>query len=69
MLRNVDVTVISNEECNASEGTIGGWFTTYELQITNDILRVRATRLGSYQGDSGGPFMIKGRDSDGNFDV
>jgi secreted trypsin-like serine protease len=60
VLRTVDVTVISNEECNASEGTIGGWFTTHEWQITDDILHVRTTRLDSYQGDSGGPFMIKG---------
>ena len=56
VLRTVDVT----KECNASEGTIGGWFTTHEWQITDDILHVRTTRLDSYQGDSGGPFMIKG---------
>ena len=34
VLRTVDVT----KECNASEGTIGGWFTTHEWQITDDIL-------------------------------
>lgn len=35
VLRTVDVT----KECNASEGTIGGWFTTHEWQITDDAPR------------------------------
>ena len=69
VLRNVDVTAISNEECDASDGTIGGWFETYKGQITDNMLCARARRQDACQGDSGGPLVIKGVDSDGESDV
>ncbi len=69
VLRSVDITVISNVECDASEGAIGGWFETYEGQITDNMLCARARKQDACQGDSGGPLVIKGGDSDGESDV
>ena len=69
VLRNVDVTVISNEKCDASEGTIGGWFETYEGQITDNMLCARAIRQDACQGDSGGPLVMKGTDGESDVQV
>ena len=40
-LMSVTVNVISNEECDASEGTIGGWKEDYNGQITDNMLCAR----------------------------
>jgi trypsin len=67
VLQIVAVTVISNEKCDASEGTIGGWFETYEGLITDNKLCAWARRQDACQGDSGGPLVMKG--TDGECDV
>jgi trypsin len=60
-LMEVDVNVITNEECEKSDGDFG----SYEDQITSHMLCAREEGGGedSCQGDSGGPLVIKGADS------
>ncbi|KAL7493437.1 hypothetical protein ACHAWT_002557 [Skeletonema menzelii] len=68
-LQEVEVNVVSNEECNASDGPYG----TYEESggITDNMLCAREEGGGedSCQGDSGGPLVIKGADPNGADDV
>jgi trypsin len=40
-LMSVTVNAITNEECDASEGTIGGWQEDYNGQITDNMLCAR----------------------------
>ena len=54
VLMNVDMSVISNQECDASELIIG--------LITDNMLCARANGIHC-NGDSGGPMIIKGDDS------
>ncbi|KAL7466093.1 hypothetical protein ACHAXS_006390, partial [Conticribra weissflogii] len=60
LLMDVTVNVIANEECEASEGTIGGWEDSYEGQITEAMLCARDEGQDSCQGDSGGPLIVDG---------
>ncbi len=57
-LMEVEVNVITNEECDKSDGEFG----SYEDQITSNMLCAREEGGGedSCQGDSGGPLVIKG---------
>jgi trypsin len=57
---DVNLNVISNEECEASKGDLDGYFMTYENQITDNMLCAWASQRDSCQGDSGGPLIIKG---------
>jgi len=65
VLMNVQVNVISNQECDDSEGTIDGYYDNYNDQITQDMLCAKVDGGGedSCQGDSGGPLVIKGSNS------
>ena len=65
VLMNVQVNVISNQECDDSEGTIDGYYDNYNNQITQDMLCAKVDGGGedSCQGDSGGPLVIKGANS------
>jgi hypothetical protein len=59
----IDVDIISNEECDASEGYVDGTYATYSGQITENMMCAkRSNGQGSCQGDSGGPMVIKGVD-------
>ncbi|KAL7451043.1 hypothetical protein ACHAWC_002895 [Mediolabrus comicus] len=57
-LMEVTVNVITNEECDASDGEYG----SYEDGITSNMLCAREEGGGedACQGDSGGPLIIKG---------
>ena len=59
-LMAVDVNAVSNEDCAASEGMIGGWFQSYEGAITDSMLCAANEGEDSCQGDSGGPLVIEG---------
>jgi len=59
-LMEVEVSVISNEECDASESDEEGWEYDYNGQITdNMICAEHATAKDACQGDSGGPLVIR----------
>ena len=66
-LMEVDVNVITNEECDMSDGEFG----SYEDQITSNMLCAREEGGGedSCQGDSGGPLVIKGADASEDLQV
>lgn len=59
-LMHVRVNVISNEECDASEGSIDGYYDNYNDQITENMLCAKRNERDSCQGDSGGPLVIRG---------
>jgi trypsin len=67
VLMNIEVQVISNEECEASEGSIGGSSLTFDNEITDNMLCAQDYGQDSCQGDSGGPLVI--RDNDGDVQV
>lgn len=59
-LMEVEVTVISNEDCDASEGTEPGWEDNYNGQITDNMMCAEHTEMkDACQGDSGGPLVIR----------
>jgi len=64
VLMNIEVQVISNEECEASEVSIGGNSLTYNGEITDNMLCAQDYRQDSCQGDSGGPLVISDYDGD-----
>ncbi|KAL7496372.1 hypothetical protein ACHAWT_004528 [Skeletonema menzelii] len=66
-LMEVEVNVITNEECELSDGEFG----SYEDQITSNMLCAREEGGGedSCQGDSGGGLVIKGADPSGADDL
>jgi len=60
VLLHARVNVISNGECDASEGEIDGWYDNYHGQITENMLCAKRNERDSCQGDSGGPLVIRG---------
>ena len=64
VLKNVRVNTITNKECDASEGTIGGYEDDYNGSITGNMLCARTDSQDACQGDSGGPLVIKGNNAD-----
>ncbi len=69
VLKSVNVKVISNEQCEASEGFVDGYYTSYDNQITENMLCAREYQRDSCQGDSGGPLVIKGSDAGSDVQV
>jgi trypsin len=63
VLMNVDVNVVSNEECEASEGLVYGEILSFANMITESMLCAIDYQKDSCQGDSGGPLVIKGSDA------
>lgn len=64
VLMATDVAVVSNEVCEASAGTIGGFSDSYAGKITDSMLCAQAPGKDSCQGDSGGPMVQE--ESDGS---
>merc|ERR1712127_399025 len=59
VLMEVEARVLSNEDCDASEGaTDDGYEATYNGHITQNMLCAQADGRDSCQGDSGGPLVI-----------
>lgn len=63
-LMEVEVETISNEECDESEGKIGGWTDSYKDEITDNMICAKDSGEDACQGDSGGPLVIKGNNYD-----
>ena len=59
VLMEVDIQLISNEECEQSSGTIDGEEANYRDQITECMLCAMDFGEDSCQGDSGGPLVLK----------
>lgn len=57
VLMKADVRVMSNSDCEKSSGRVGGYYDTYNDQITSSMLCAKANRKDSCQGDSGGPLV------------
>ena len=69
VLMDVEVNVISNSDCDASGGWLGGWYDSYEGQITSSMMCAADRNQDACQGDSGGPLVVRGNDSNGADDV
>jgi trypsin len=63
-LMEVEVSIISNEDCDASTGTIGDWTDNYHDQITENMMCAKDSGEDSCQGDSGGPLVIRSESGD-----
>jgi len=59
-LREVEVTVLSNDDCEDSEGRISGSKDDYNGDITRNMICASASGKDSCNGDSGGPLVIRG---------
>ncbi|KAL7542236.1 hypothetical protein ACHAXR_011608 [Thalassiosira sp. AJA248-18] len=63
-LNEVQVEMISNDDCDDSSGTIGGWYDSYKGQITSNMMCAADTDKDACQGDSGGPLCVLGSDGE-----
>lgn len=70
-LREVETHVISNEQCEASEGIVDGTDSTasYNGLITDNMLCTFSVDKDSCQKDSGGPLILRGNDSSTDIQV
>jgi trypsin len=63
-LMEVEVSIISNEECDDSSGKIDGDKENYHDQITENMVCAKDSGEDSCQGDSGGPLVIRSASGD-----
>ena len=70
VLMNVDVSVISNEECAASEGYSDyGYYQSFKHVITDRMLCADTYQEDFCFGDSGGPLVAEGGDAGSDVQV
>ena len=69
VLISVNVSVISDKECDASKGYVDGTYATYSGRIMANMLCATLNGKDSCQGDSGGPMVIKGDDGHSDMQV
>jgi len=69
-LLEVEVNIVSNEECRESEGYVDNTFgyESYDDYITDNMLCAADVGEDSCQGDSGGPLVVRGNDEHGSED-
>mmetsp|Transcript_1335 Transcript_1335/g.3169 ORF Transcript_1335/g.3169 Transcript_1335/m.3169 type:complete len:635 (+) Transcript_1335:142-2046(+) len=68
-LRDVEVKVMANSDCEKSSGWVGGFYDSYAGDISAQMLCARDPNEDSCQGDSGGPLVIKGSHPEGRDDI
>jgi len=68
-LNRVEVNIISNSDCEDSEGRIDGAYDNYFNQITSSMICARRNSRDACQGDSGGPLVRLGNMADGSGDT
>jgi len=68
-LHEVELSVISNDECRSSGIVIDGILYSYLFSISDSMLCTFSEDKDACQGDSGGPLVIRGNDSMGADDV
>ncbi|KAL3816855.1 hypothetical protein ACHAXA_005133 [Cyclostephanos tholiformis] len=71
VLLNVDVTIISNEDCKASMGMhpVDGNYQTHYGKMMKNMLCTRKNGQDSCQADSGGALVVRGDDSSADVQV
>jgi len=69
VLMSVQLSTMSNEACEASEGEIDGCAISFEGMISENMLCARAYVRDSCYGDSGGPLIIEGDDASSDIQV
>jgi len=62
LLMAVEVNVVSNTECEQSEGIYYGAYANYVGQITDGMLCAKGDRKDNCKGDSGGPLVWQSSD-------
>jgi secreted trypsin-like serine protease len=58
VLRETNVTIISNAACNDRSGTLNGQVESMAGRVSDDMLCGERMGTDSCQGDSGGPFTV-----------
>lgn len=69
VLMSVDIHVISNQDCDNSSGFYFWGESSYNGQITDNMMCATDEGQDSCQGDSGGPLVIQGSNGDGTDDI
>lgn len=63
ILREVDVAVMTNEECNLVSGTIYNIYFSLSGMVTPSMMCTFTKGKDSCQRDSGGPLIVRGKDA------
>jgi secreted trypsin-like serine protease len=69
VLREVDVSVMTNEECNQISGTIYNIDYSFSGRITPNMMCTFTPGKDSCQRDSGGPLIVRGEDASSDIQI